>query len=104
MDISANASDTDELPKLPDNGIVFIKGQQFTSERFSLQVRRNRVVVNESSMKGSCDYFRHVFRLENPSRVLFTYRKSGYGDIVHGMAVCVVEMSGGQILFDDYIL
>ncbi|MCK6641107.1 MAG: hypothetical protein L6Q81_13585 [Bacteroidia bacterium] len=103
-EISSLASDTDELPKLPDTGIVFIKGQRFSREIFTIQVRRNRVIVRETPMRGMCDYFRHVFRLENPSRVLFTYRKSGYGDLVNGMAVCIVDMSSGETIFDDFIL
>jgi hypothetical protein len=103
-EISAMASDTDELPKLPDTGIVFIKGQRFSREIFSVQVRRNRVIVREIPMRGSCDYFRHVFRLENPSRVLFSYRKSAYGDLVNGMAVCIVDMNSGETIFDNYIL
>ena len=104
VDVHGNASDTDALPKLPDNGIVFIKGQRFSREIFTLQVRRNRVAIYETQMRGMCDYFRHVFRLENPSRVLFTYRKSGYGDLVNGMAVCIVDMTSGQTIFDDFIL
>lgn len=104
MDISANASDTDELPKLPDTGLVFIKGQRFSREIFSVQVRRNRVIVREIPMRGMCDYSRHVFRLENPSRILFTYRKSGYGELISGMALCIVDMTSGETIFDDYIL
>ncbi len=104
VDISANASDTDELPLLPDAGLVFIKGQRFSGEIFTLQVRRNRVAIFETQMHGMCDYFRHVFRLENPSRVLFTYRKSGFGNLVNGMAVCIVDMTSGQTIFDDFIL
>jgi hypothetical protein len=104
VDISANASDTDELPLLPDAGLVFIKGQRFSREIFTLQVRRNRVAIFETQMHGMCDYFRHVFRLENPSRVLFTYRKSGFGNLVNGMAVCIVDMTSGQTIFDDFIL
>lgn len=104
MEISANASDTDELPKLPDTGIVLIKGQRFSRERFTVQVRRNRVIVREVPMRGMCDYFRHVFRLENPTRILFTYRKSGYGELISGMAVCIIDMTSGETIFDDYVL
>jgi hypothetical protein len=103
-DVGAYASDTDELPKMPDSGLVFSKGESFSRPFFTLQVRRNRVALSETKMQGDCNYFRHVFRLDNPSRVLFTYRKSGFGNLVNGMAVCIVDMTSGQTIFDDFIL
>lgn len=94
-------SDTETLPSMKPDSLVFIKQTQRNGEYFRLLVYRNGRELQAYTVHGMHDYYFRSIYLHDRKWFCFTYRKQK--DLMGGMGLCILDYESGVMIFNDFI-